>query len=387
MDVYLLDNKLRRTAVIDQYVSFIWTERWPIKGDFELVVHSTPETRSLLTVGRMFAILSSKYVMMIDTIENKKDSEGRALLTLTGPSLEFILEDRVAKKTLSNLTAEPTWSLWGTPGYIIRTMFEEVCLNGKLSLADKIPFLKSGTISPPGNILEPDVVMVLEFEVGTLYDAIKQMCEMYSLGARLIRNDDKSELYFEVYSGDNRTTAQETLAPVIFSQELDTLSDVTELTSMAQYKNVAYVLSENGSETVYASSANPSTSGFERRVLYVDASDVDLPAGAELTAVLQQKGLDALAEHRALAAFDGEIPQNSQYTYGVHYNLGDLVEMRNADGLTNQMRVTEQIFVSDSEGDRSYPTLTIDLFITPGAWYAWDQNQVWEEAQGTWDEA
>ena len=78
---------------------------------------------------------------------------------------------------------------------------------------------------------------------------------------------------------------------------------------------------------------------------------------------------------------------NSPYPYEIAYQLGYLIEMRNIDGITNQMRVQEQIFVSDAAGERAYPTLAIDRFITPGSWFAWDFNQVWQDTDGTWDEA
>jgi hypothetical protein len=92
---------------------------------------------------------------------------------------------------------------------------------------------------------------------------------------------------------------------------------------------------------------------------------------------LTQKGNDELSKARSVSAFDGEIPQSGSYRYAVDYELGDLIEMRNQDGVTNNMRITEQIFASDSTGDRSYPTLAIDSSITPGSWFAWDYNQVW----------
>src|SRR5690606_17136547 len=95
-------------------------------------------------------------------------------------------------------------------------------------------------------------------------------------------------------------------------------------------------------------------------------------------------GKEALAEHRVIIAFDGEIPQFGSYIYGVDYSLGDLVEQRNSDGLATNMRVTEQIFISDQQGFRSYPTLTINLLITPGSWYAWTAGQVWDDAEGYW---
>jgi hypothetical protein len=47
------------------------------------------------------------------------------------------------------------------------------------------------------------------------------------------------------------------------------------------------------------------------------------------------------------------------------------------------MQVSEQIFVCDGEGERSYPTLAINQFIMPGSWLAWDYNQVWIDLGAT----
>jgi hypothetical protein len=64
-----------------------------------------------------------------------------------------------------------------------------------------------------------------------------------------------------------------------------------------------------------------------------------------------------------------------------------MVEQRNTDGVTNKMRVTEQIFVNDKEGERSYPTLSLFQFINTGSWLSWEQNQVWADLENnptTW---
>jgi hypothetical protein len=114
-------------------------------------------------------------------------------------------------------------------------------------------------------------------------------------------------------------------------------------------------------------------------VLLVHATDIEEGDPVVASAMMVRRGLDELSKNRQYSAFDGELNQNSAYKYGLHYNLGDLIEMRNVDGLTNKMQVTEQIFVSDKEGERSYPTLAINQFIEPGSWLAWDYNQVWED--------
>ncbi len=35
--------------------------------------------------------------------------------------------------------------------------------------------------------------------------------------------------------------------------------------------------------------------------------------------------------------------------------------------------------MSDEEGERAYPTLSLNLFIGTGSWFSWEANQVWED--------
>lgn len=385
MDIYILDNLLRRIDVIDQYVSLIWTERFSNYGDFELVIHSTPETRSRLPVGTRLVINDSYRIMEVETSLDKTGADGN-LLTVSGRSMESILEQRVTRRPVGDQPAAE-WILADRPGDLARFMFRTMCVVNEFYPEDVIPFYSPGSIYPDGTIPETGAVIELTVGMDTLFAFIKNLCDLYGLGFRLIRNPETCRLHFDIYTGNDRTSQQNIMAPVLFSQDLDNLNDVSELVSDANYKNVAYVFAKNGSEVVYSDSANPQTSGFDRRVLIVDASDVDEEAGVSLSGILTRKGLDALAENRRIMAFDGELPRSSKYKYGKHYDLGDLVEMRKSNGATNQMRVTEQIFVSDAEGVRSYPTLAVELYITPGSWFSWDANDTWEDATGTWDEA
>lgn len=380
MEVYILDDLLRRIDVIDLYESFIWTERWRDIGDFELVVHSTNENRRRLLPGTQLVQTNSDRVMTVETVEIKVDDNGSSMLTVKGPSLEQVIDDRTASDGVSK-----EWTVTGTPGDIARQIFQYICVDGMLNTSDIIPFIQPGTFYPPSTIAEPTPVFAAAIPISSVYEAIKELCDIYDLGFRLIRERDKSKLYFDIYTGNDRTTYQTVNEPVLFSPNLDNLANVNELTSISQSKNIAYVIGLNDSVIVYGNDASPLTTGFDRKIIYVDATDVDEPAGPALTTILLNKGLDALAKTRPLSAFDGEINQFGKYKYGVHYLLGDLVEMRNTDGATNHMRVTEQIFVSDSEGDRSYPTLTLDRFITAGSWESWgnetwsggDQDDVW----------
>ncbi len=276
------------------------------------------------------------------------------------------------------------WRLTGTPGNIARSVFQQICVTGTVAAGDIIQYLAMGPsgLFPADTIPEDSDVVTFDIDADTVFTVIQNLCQAFDLGFRILRAPEVApyttpQLYFDIYSGSDRTTLQTTLPPVIFAPELDNLSNTTELTTNADYKNIAYVFGENGVEIVYADGFDASTTGVQRKVLMVNANDIDLAPGAGLTAALQQRGRDELSKHKSSFSFDGQIPQFGSYKYMFDYNLGDLVEQRNSDAVTNNMRITEQIMVEDDQGERSYPTLSTELLITPGSWLAWDANSYW----------
>lgn len=385
MEMYILDSLLRRIEVVDKFESFLWTERFSSIGDFVLDIHSTRATRNLFQTGTRVSMNKSHRVMEVKTVTDAVDEDGKALLKVKGYSLESLLQDRVAKGTMSNLTVEPKWSITDFPADVARTMFDHICRDGALDLADIIPFLQPGTFLPVSTIPEPDTMITWEQTVDSLYNALKSLCNVYDLGFRLVRNYDTSQLYFDVYTGDDRTTRQSLFPPVIFAPNFDNLQNTEELTTTEKSKNVAYVFSEVGFAVVYPAGVDPAQAqGLDRRVLMVNATDVNADT-LNIAGALEQAGREALAQNKALSAFDGELNQNSEYKYGTDYNLGDLVELRNEDDIITSRRVNEQIFVHDTQGERSYPTLMANDFIMSGTWLTMGDVH-WDELTEHWDE-
>lgn len=383
MEVYILDNLYRRQTVVDVFQSFIWTERFAQYGDFELSLFSTLENRNLFQKGTKLAIAASAYVMIVETVEDSIDSNGIRLLKLSGRSLEAILDSRLARGSLTDLTSDPKWILTGTPKEIATQMFHDICVTGILHPSDVIPLIHEGSIFPEDTISPPTDIIEYDVSPTTLYTATKNLCDQYLMGFRLVRNQDAAQLYYDIYTGSDRTTHQSVLPPVLFSPDLDNLQNTSELTSIATYKNVAYVFSPVGCEIVYTPEASSSTTGFDRQILMVQADDITDTDPAVASAQMIQRGYQELAKNRRISAFDGEITQYSSYVYGRDYYLGDMVQLKNTDGVMNDMQVTEHIFVSDENGDRSYPTLTITQFVTPGSWLALPPDKVWSDYGST----
>lgn len=384
MELYTLDPLLRRQYVIDKFESLIWTERFQSAGDFQLDIVSDFRARSLLKTDTYLAMSKSNYVMRVESVEDDVNEDGQKILIVKGRSLESLMEDRVAYSVIgptqttdgTGATVDVKWTITDKPADVARKIFHDICVTGVLDPGDKIPFINEGTFMPASTIVEPIDPVTVEITPTTVYSAISQLAQVWNLGFRILRQYDMSKLWFDIYVGSDRTTDQHVLPAVVFAPELDNLKNTKELTSVEGAKNVAYVYSPAGFQMVYAAGVAPDVDGFERRVLVVDANDItsDNP---NVTAALQQRGNEELAKARTYQAFDGEISQNSQYVYGRDYNLGDVVEIRNTDGVTNNMRVTEQIFVHDRDGERSYPTLTLNTFINTGSWLSWDNNKTW----------
>ena len=235
----------------------------------------------------------------------------------------------------------------------------------------------------------------LEFPTGsTLYEVdvdqtiklFKDFCQSYGLGFSLTIKQLTSAtrtFYFGIYKGTDRTTNQTAVKPVIFSKDFENLTNTSEIKSIAQYKNVCVVSSAQGSVVVYADGINEGQMlGKELRILSLKITDLN--GVVDVPAYLRSCGVNALAQQQLVYALDGEISQYSQYVYRTDYFLGDIVEMRGSNGSSNTMMVTEQTFVQDNNGFRSYPTLVINQIVTPGSWMSALGNIYWSDATGYW---
>lgn len=271
----------------------------------------------------------------------------------------------------------PEWKLEGTPGDIVRQMVREICIEGKYNIEDKIQQLEDNNIYPDDDIPEPDTSEVVYVKPKPLYDAVKDILDGCGLGFRMVRCPDCLNMKFNVYSGSDRSNK------VVFSKDLENLSDITTMRSTYDFRNVAYVYSPAGFKTVFAPNTTESDVGLSRRVLMVDADHIKI--GEErIDEKLEKAGREALYEHNSVHLVDGEVPPEHVFVYDKDYYLGDLVMVVGADGLQTKMRITEYIFISDAEGVRSYPTLAIEDKITPGTWYSAEWNIYWQDATGEW---
>ena len=166
---------------------------------------------------------------------------------------------------------------------------------------------------------------------------------------------------------------------VIFAEDLDSFVVSESFTSIANYRNSVYVTRGDYMIEMDDGYTKP---GIMRRIIHVDASNLD--DTPQLQRQMEALGLKALGEHRRTVLIDGTVPSYSRYVYDKDYFLGDIVMVRTRAGNRMIARVSEQIFISDAEGIRTFPTLREEQSIILGTWFSPEYNIIWNAATGEW---
>lgn len=371
MDLYTLDSGFRKKDVIDVFNSAIWTERYSSAGDVTLVVPANPTTMAQLSEGTFLAKPDSKEVMLLDTQIVEK-----GLLKVTGNTLIDFLRNRIVRLVAAHATR--SWITTGnTPGQLIANLVEQMCITGSLppgieGTASDIPKLSIGAYDLTGATID------LEVPYGPLYDAIKTIAETYEVGMSLYldwASESDYSLKFKTYRGRDLTSTQSTYPMVRFSSVLDSLSNPSELRSISGYKTHCWAyapgapawMSDGSTGLAYVAAA-VSAIGFDRRVMqiFVDGIDIDYlesidPTAAQilLNEILTSHARNALANNNYTKVVDGEVVPQSEFQFGTHYLLGDIVELQGYSEIIQKARITEYIHSQDETGERQYPTVSI----------------------------
>lgn len=398
MEIFILDALLRPIDIVDQFVSFIWTERYAEKGDFQLVTLSTPSNRKRFVYDTMLMINESKRIMRVNTIEETIDEDNGSTLTIKGFELVSVLEQRIfaLKETVGSDIGqirpvsyfESGWTPIELPDFFVQTMCYPPC---ELSAGDAIPYLQpSGSIYPSGNLPAPAPVNFLwEQKVASLYSAVYDVCNAYDMGFRLYKDPNATKLYFETYLGIDRTSGQTIYPPVVFSSDMSNLENTTEYNDNTTEYNVIVAMYEFNNENDIPSSRHVivsrpelalSSGGFDQKTKFITITQIpETMTLPQVPAYLEQIAQEELTRSRPTAIYDGEIDQNADFIYERDYYLGDLVEVRGNNGGGAYMRVVEQIIKEDANGVASYPSLVNKDSIMPGTWRSWKYDVNWKD--------
>ena len=386
MDIYVLNDKFERIAIIDNYASFIWTTRYNSPGEFEIYMPADASMLSLFKKGYYIAkeicqILDMIYgdyteltyaqledstydslkrtsncnpnikrqTMIIETVKLTTDTEEGDYVTVSGRSIESLLARRIV------------WGRTSLRGRIedsIRALIFDNIIN-PVDDVRTIPQLKLGTYA---NL---EATTDSQFLGDNILDIVNTICQQKDVGYKVTLVDGL--FYFELYTGVDRSYNQKVNPWVVFSPQYENILSTEYTSDATNYRNSALV---SGGGDAYGEArfrvAVGTATGLDRREMYVDAGDISnsdatMPDYVYID-TLRNKGYEALANAAIKPEFSGEL-DTRQSMYQKDYDVGDIVQLETEYGVHARARVTEVVECWDELGYKAIPTLS-----------RWDEN-------------
>ena len=331
-------------SVVENFSSFVWTDRYYSAGDFELYIPPTIRVLTQYIPDYYIVRPDSEHVMIIDSVLLEEDDDGYSY-KISGESLESILKRRI-------LWTDTTLS--GNFQDAIKTLLDGSIISPSIAdrKIDNFVFVKS----------EDEAITSLTIEEAeyskneTIYDIIEKNCQEFEIGFKVTLTSD-NKFAFTLYKGVDRSYDQTAVPYVIFSPAFDNLTSSSFLKSYTDYKNVALVTgtsTDSEGESTDLSTVVGEASGLDMRETHIDAGDVQ-----GNTSVLTKKGNEELAALKKTEAFEGEANVFNMFVYGKDFFIGDMVQLEDAFGNTGKSIVSEMVFSSDGEGEKFYPTFIV----------------------------
>lgn len=350
MEIRLLNKHFVPVEVIDIYTSFIWTDRYYECGDFELKLPLTYLPAGM-KVGRYLAYDRSDRTMVIETMRIDRTSDDENIVTVTGRSLEVLLDRRVIYEYIY------------VKDVSVELYIKMLLTHSVISPKQDYRRIDGFTFEESGNADISAIKLEAQHQGESLYDVICDICKKNHLGWRLRMIDGK--LVFGLYRGRDRS------ASVIFSENMDNIAESQILRTIKDYRNAALIVGDEGPETgkiytdVDSDDGSITAVGIQRRELAVKSSakcETTDSAGNSVTltsaqyiAVLRNEGKEKLAEHRVTGSVNGKTDSaGGQFQYGVNFQLGDIVTLDMGFTPGTPSRVTEATFSIGVDGFEQY---------------------------------
>lgn len=381
MEALILNREFQTQCILDMFESFIWTERYSEAGDFEIYMPVNKKYLEFMNIEYYIWRSGTDRLMIIENISIETNAEDGDHITLSGRSLESILDRRVVA-TRFVYTGN------------IEEGLEKLLNENLISPEDperKIPNFRF-VYSKNSKIEAMDCDLNLLGE--DLLTVVKGLCEENNIGFKVIYNEEEETMDFSLYNGEDRSYDQEDNPWVAFTPKYENLTGSNYYETRTELKTAAVVAGDPNYEkgqVVLDVNEKPKVIGLDRREMFVDASDIELPdpqvneeaiyerykkfpgnragkeieaawarAEAQTTAVyydqLRQRAREELSKTYITKSFDGTIEGVRQYVYDRDFFLGDIVQVSDSYGKEASSRITEVVMTHDVNGESIIPT-------------------------------
>lgn len=360
MELYILDTTFTTIALLDDYESILWVDRFNTPGEFEAYLSSDNSAIPNLKIGYYLVQRDSEKMMIIESLQTETDVDNGNHLIVKGRSLESILDRRI---------------IWDQTDFgedsNLQTSVKKLITDAIISPAISGRRIDNFRFKNSDDEKITSLTLTAQYTMGeNLLDIINKICEDNKIGYKITLNTS-NQFIFQLFAGTDRSYDQTKNLCVIFSSKYDNLINSTYTEDITTYKNVTLVAGEKkeDSEERYTKEVGASAKreGLKRRELFTDANDirkkekegdeeVEIPDNIYYEK-LKERGKEELTKNKKTQTFEGEVDPTLTFQYGRDFFIGDIVYVVNEYDQDGDARVTEFIFSENSsDGISYYPT-------------------------------
>lgn len=373
--IEILDNNLKKIALLKKYTFSQYTEKFRGIGTFKVNIRLVDENLYLLDDTKTYFILFDGTVFgKIENVKKESDSEYEKIATISGRLANFILTKRVVNGTINYK---------GNTAGLVKKLIESEITGNKNSnryININISYEDADMIDYVTSNIEKQITG------GYLWDTIEEVLEQDKLGmfftpvVEPTKNVDEvetniSEWNLVITTGNYRTRSNNpySLPVVVFSQNLSNIARTDYTLDNKEYCNIAYVAGEGiGDERYWYETFQDDGNvqkGWNRNELWIDARDIqsESSSGTTLTdeeyeELIKQRAKEKFAEANKTKSYTATLTEaNKQYTYGKDYYLGDFVTVEDKElDISLDAQITE--VTTSEEGNRKI----VDIVFTYG---------------------
>ncbi len=255
IEVYVLNDRMERIAMVDTYTSLIWANRYNETGDCELYIEANSTTLSLLRKGYFLSREDDEMVCRIEKIELNTDTENGNYLTVTGYDVKKILKQRII------------WNQTNADGnvedYLRKIVYDNLVKPSE-------PFRQIRDADDRANFFLGErqgfpEVTAEQVTYKSVEEKVQETCKKYQWGYKV--TVDAGNFYFSLYKGTDRS---ETVA---FSPDFENIVSTKYVDDSSNTANVALVAGEGEGADRFKRTSGVAK-GLDRTEIFVDAKDI-----------------------------------------------------------------------------------------------------------------
>jgi hypothetical protein len=365
---------------INNYTQATWIEKFVDPSVFVIEAPLDSKIREEMPIGSLVSHIDSDVVCRVENHEIviDEDSDITDKIVISGSAFETFLDNRIvgSNRVWNFVNSEvPSYAISGGYAYAQarQLITDHIDAQDLIDDADALPLVNVwlhplinpslGPLNQPGESI---------FERSYLYEEVKKLLALDNLGLETRRPrygvnlDDgiDSPTRYEpngltlcVYPAYDRTKK------ITFSHTMGDVKKADYLFSDKFLKTSCYVVSQYFSVMTHL----PGYSGYARRVMVLDASDLDaqyteIPVGSERTRIMsamESRGQAILAMRNSVSISNVELgDKNLTHVYRQDYKLGDYVSVYGDYQASTVRQITEHVEIQDQNGYSAYPTLS-----------------------------